>query len=212
MLIDLQPESPYHPVDWRYRLAEAILSGRLPTPRRRLDPWVRRAIRFLVDQVAGTGDAPCPGSALLDPALLGAFQVRFSGDSRLRSELEARVLAGQSTAAIAALCGLPPEVVEAHVHVFFDLEGRLGASDYVSAVVIGVALHDGPSTTDSLPKAFAYVHGPHVLNAVIAVLDAGKLAGGGATSAKPANAKLIEMAIVARGLAASLPRTGESGT
>jgi hypothetical protein len=201
MLIDLRPESPYRPVDWRYRLAEAILSGQLPPSRGRLDPWVGRVIRFLSDQSAGKDDAPCPGSALLDPALLAAFQVRSAVDSRLRSELEARVLAGQSTAAIAALCGLPPEVVEAHVHVFFDLEGRLGASDYVTSVVIGIVPHEGLTDIDALMKCFAYSGGAHVLDAVIAVLDAGKLAGGGATSAESANEKLIRMAIAARGLA-----------
>jgi hypothetical protein len=198
MIIDLQPESPNCPVDWRHRLAEAIFSGQPPPLRRRLDSWVRRAIRFLSDQAAGKGDAPCPGSALLDPALLGAFQIRCSGDPRLRSELEARVLAGQTPVAIAALCGLPPEVVEAYEALYFNVRDRLGAADYISAIVIGLVPHEGLSTTDSLLKAFAFGHGPHVLNAVIAVLDAGELAGGGATSAKTADAKLIGMAIAAR--------------
>jgi hypothetical protein len=57
------------------------------------------------------------------------------------------------------------------------------------------------------PKAFAFGHGPHVLNAVIAVLYAGELAGGGATSAETANEKPIRMAIAAR----AIPVTAKTG-
>jgi hypothetical protein len=199
-LLDCQPASPYCPVDWRWRRAEAIRLGLLPTPGLRPDPWVRQAIRFQ-DEHAGKGDSPCPELARLDPAVFGAFQVRSSVEPRPRRELEARVLAKQTTCEIAARLDLTTDVVEAYERLYFDVRDRLGAVDYIMAVVIGHNLHDGfaADEIDKVLKVYAYGYGPNVLDALIEELEVG----GGTTPAVAGNCKLarsVRMAITARSI------------
>ena len=141
-LLDCQPASPCCPVDWRWRRAEGIRRGLLPTPGRRADCWLRRAIRFQ-DAYADTGGLLVPQSGPAGPAVLGAFRVRSSVEPRPRRELEARALARQSAGEIAARLDLTADVVEAYERLHFDVRDRLGAAGYIASVVIGHTLHDG---------------------------------------------------------------------
>jgi hypothetical protein len=80
-LLDCQPASPYCPVDWRWRRAEGIRQGLLPTHGRRADRWVQRALRFQY-VYAEEGDSSCPRRARQDPAVLGDLQISSSVDPR----------------------------------------------------------------------------------------------------------------------------------
>jgi hypothetical protein len=199
-ILDCHPENPFRAVDWRFRLAEAILSGQLPFPRRGLDLWVKRALRFLGDRVASQGDDSIGQSGRLDPAILGAFEIRFSAEPRLRSVLEARVLAGQTAQAIAELCGIDADVVEAFERLHYDLRDRLGAGDFIRATAFGIEPPDGIPDADTLMKTFAYGFGRFGLDSLLAVLDAGESPGSGARGAVTGDEKLVRMAILARSL------------
>jgi hypothetical protein len=199
-LLDCQPASPYCPVDWRWRRAEGVRQGLLTTPGRRADSWIRRAIRFQ-DEHADKGDSSCPRLARLDPAVYGAFHVRSSVESRKRRELEARVLAGQSTCEIAARLDLTADVVEAYERLYFDVRDRLGAASYIMAVVIGHTLHDGFAVgdIDTVLKVYAYGYGPNVLDVLIEELEVG----GRTSTAGAMNSNLarsVRMAITARSI------------
>jgi hypothetical protein len=199
-LLDCQPASPYCPVDWRWRRAEGILQGLLPTPGRRADRWVRRALRFQHSH-AEMGDSSCPKRARKDPAVLGALQLNSSIEPGPRLQLEARVLARQTTGEIAARLGFSIEIVEAYQNLFFDVRDRLGESSYIMAVVIKHSLHDGfaAGDMDAILKVYAYGYGPIVLDAVIEELEVG----GGTLPAVAVNSKLaqsIRMAITARSI------------
>jgi hypothetical protein len=200
-ILDSHPENPYRAVDWRFRLAEAILSGQLPPSRRPLDAWVKQAIQFQRDHAAGKGEASIGRSGRLDPVILEAFEIRFSAEPRLRSVLEARVLAGQPAPAIAEHCGLTADVVEAFERLFFDIRNRLAAGDFIRATVNGVEPSDGIPDVDALMKTYAFAMGPLVLDALLAVLDAEESLGRGAMCVATGDEKLIRMAIVARSIA-----------
>ncbi len=200
MLVDCHRDAPARPPDWRWRLAEAIHSGLLLPSGRGLDRWTQRAIQFLGDHVADKGDASIGRSDCMDPAILEAFEIRFSAEPRQRSVLEARVLAGQTAPAIAELCSLTADVVEAFEALHYNVHDRLKAADFITGVVIGIVPHDGLATTDALLKAFAYGYGEHVLDAVLAVLDAEQSAVGGARNAASVDVKPIKMAMAARTL------------
>jgi hypothetical protein len=202
-LVDCDPQSPFCPPSWRWRRAGGIRLGLLRDTARRRDPWVGRALKFLIDRAAGRGDASGPELAWPDPAVLGAFRVWSSGDHRRRMELEARVLARQTTGEIAARLVLTADVVVAYERLYFDVRGRLGDSDYVMAVVIRHTLHDGfaAGDIDAVMKVFAFGYGPVVLDAVIEVLGVGDAAGGSPAVAVDRDlARAVRMAIATRSI------------
>jgi hypothetical protein len=202
-LIDCQPASPFCPPDWRWRRAEGIRLGLLrDTPRRR-DRWVGRALKFLIDRAAGRGDSSGPSSARPDPAILGAYRVRSSGDPRTRMELEARVLAGQAPGEIAARLGLTHDVVEAYQRLHFDVRDRLGSTGYIVGTVIAHTLHEGFAAGDieSILKVFAYGYGPVVLDTLIEVLGVGDAVGvSPAVTSNPDLTRAVRCAIAARSI------------
>jgi hypothetical protein len=199
-LLDCQPASPYCPVDWRWRRAEGIRLGLLPTPGRRADRWVRRALRFQ-HSYAEMGDSSYPRRARKDPAVLGALQLSSSADPGPRLQLEALVLARQTTGEIAARLGFSIEIVEAYERLFFDVRDRLGESSYIMAVVLKHTLHDGfaAGDIDAILKVYAYGYGPVVLDALIEAFDVE--AGGSHTVAgNPELARSVRMAITSRSI------------
>jgi hypothetical protein len=100
----------------------------------------------LPERYGGAIDHPRVVAA--DPPLAAAGGLRATPDSRLRHEVEARLLAGEDDAAIAAKVGLDPGVVEAYHAVFFDVRGGLDATDWVAAVVLGPRLYRGEGLGD----------------------------------------------------------------
>ena len=94
------------------------------------------------------------------------------GSSRLRLELQARLLAGQSPHEIAPRFQATPEAVAAYEALFFAVGDRLGARDYITFAAIdpGGLLVTGTPTTEVLIKLLAYHGGPLVAELVLAVL------------------------------------------
>jgi hypothetical protein len=165
---DFLPDCPFRPVDWRSQLAHRLVGHPTRARPARGDAWLRRAVRF-VRAAERRGDPAHPALAGLDPAVAAAGRLR-AGDPRLRLEVEARVLAGEDYAAVAARCGLDPAAVEAYVRLHFDLVDRLAARDYVVFAALP-DLHTDPRgpSLETVVKALAFHGGPLVLDAALHV-------------------------------------------
>jgi len=173
--LDCMPGSPFRPVDWRWRWARARREGVARPRRGRDDAWVRRANPLQKALARRGGDDRHPRLTRLDPTALGAYRLR-RGDPRLRWEVEARLLAGQDAAAIAARVGLPTAVIEAFAALFYDVVDAGDSSDWIAFTVFGPELEGRLAAGDSdlLGKVLAYAGGPLVLEAYL-----------GATAAAP---------------------------
>ena len=162
---ELHPDNPLRPPDWRWRLAEGPVEPHL---RRRADracdPWAGRVAAYRRDQglVSGTRRH---GPAATDPALAAAIRIRES--PRLRLEVEARLLARQGYAEVAARCGLGTDAVEAYERAFFAVADRLDASDYIEVVVVGTSWLGGVPDQNEVTRRVAYRGGPIMLEAVL---------------------------------------------
>ena len=175
--IDFAPPNPFLPPDWRWGLARLLKTG-ARAPRRyepASDPWVGRAREFLA-AVGGDGDDVSEADPVRrDPEVHGAYALRSGADGRLRWAVEARLLAGQTDAEVAARCGVPAEVVAAYERLFFDVRDKLGAADHVVLNVIGPGVHDAESAGDPevWTKLIGYFYGPLALDAVLDALSDG---------------------------------------
>lgn len=174
-LVDLLPNSPFRPADWRWRLAEHLRA----TGRRRVpQPWhrdvsVRRIRQFQAALGRCRSDAAHLRLARREPALYAAWQIWSAGSTPITSELRARILAGQTDAEIAGLLGVTPAAVAEYEAMFFDVRSRLSAPSYVVHVVLGGRMNAEiePGDVDALWGSVGYFHGPAMLNAVVAGCD-----------------------------------------
>jgi hypothetical protein len=156
--------------DWRWRLAAHLAEGQGPIPRCWSDGWVRRAARF-AEALRHCRNAD--GVLRLPPrmsAIDQAYRLYVGPESLRRWEVEARLLAGESFAQVAAKCDSTPDVIAAYHALFFDVQGSLEACDYIVNVVIGPKAHGGLSEADTevILKLFGYTYGSPLLDAVLA--------------------------------------------
>ena len=104
------------------------------------------------------------------PALAWAHAIYSNTDqSHVRCVVEARILARQTNAEIAARVGTEEDIIDIYEKVFFSVRDRLQYSDYIFQVVMGKTLHASLSTVDNygiLWKLFGYAGGPLVLDAI----------------------------------------------
>ena len=154
---------PPRPPSWRSRRAHALAEGGLRAGRGD-DEWVRRARRITL-ALSRHGES---GGGAVDPRVAGAYRLD-RGDRRLRTELEARLLAGQDDSEIALCMGLDPGAVAAYGALFFAVRDRIGATDWVAAQVFGARLYDGRGVGDDdlATKLIAYTFGPIALDALL---------------------------------------------
>jgi hypothetical protein len=162
------PADPFRQVDWRWRLAVALLDGGKPLSPAN-DRAVREAAAFL-QAWRGCQDEPDRLRLALDmPALYGAHQLYLAADTFAKWEVEARLLTDEPYAQIAEKCGRDPQVIEAYHETFFCVRDRLHAEGYVLHQVIGPKAHAGltEADVDVILKLYAYAGGPLVVDALV---------------------------------------------
>jgi hypothetical protein len=169
---DLHRYSPLTSVDWRWRRAQRLVEHRQARSRLRDDAATRRAASYVRDLARYGGLSP--KLAGKHPQIWAAHRLRQS-DGPARLVVEARILARQTSDAIAQLTGIDADVVDAFEAVFFSVRDHIDARDWVAAQ----AIYRGPGgQTESRAgaglKVFAYLGGPSVLDAVIPYLVEGK--------------------------------------
>ena len=107
------------------------------------------------------------------PALYTAYMLSKS-TSRKRTEIEARLLAGQNAGEIAMLTHVEIDVVEVYEATFFNVTDRLSAKAWVMAMAIGVGPYEAMTTSEfgRYLRTAAYCNGPVVLDAILSTIVA----------------------------------------
>lgn len=176
------PADPYRAANWRQLRAAQLAQAEFPAARRD-DKWVRRQKAFL-SGLASPAAERRERAAVADPAVFAAWRLADapagSPLSQLRAVAEARLLAGQEPAEVAALAGLDADAGEAFAAVHFDVQSRLSARDWVITHLVVPALEEQLARRDgtrrgavALPaldgtlRLFAYLGGPLLVDLLV---------------------------------------------
>jgi hypothetical protein len=157
MFID--PHDPWPEPARRWLRAEYLL-GHGRRPMRRDDAATREAWQFR----RGLGRCCCGEAgrgwpAERFPEMAEAYAAYTAAEPLRRAELEARLLAGEGDAAVAAKVGMSAAGVAAYHDVFFAVRPRLAHPHYVLGVVLGggrVYYAPDPADHGLLLKLFGY--------------------------------------------------------
>ena len=163
-----------HP-DWQWRRTMQCLEGGLPVTITRDGPdnalSIKRTMRFM--QAYRQCESNPPRERLLEqehPVPYWAYTL-YSDPSnrRSRSEIEARILAGQSNLEIAATVGCSEACIETYEAAYFNVRDRLKYKQYVVAVLLAESQSRVAKdrTYDSYLKWIGYFGGPLMLDAAI---------------------------------------------
>lgn len=173
-MVNLRPDSPFRPVDWRWERALLLRrSNRLPH-RQHDDTYIAQALRFVTERERVVDDWTLAGFAARWPHLYDAHQLRHFPEQSRRSELEAWLLTATPVADIAARIGLSVDMVRWYEALFFHVTDRLLDQSWVAHHVLGDALHSGglgETNYSLLWKFMAYKGGPFVLEAFTGLLS-----------------------------------------
>lgn len=136
-LVAYESANPFRRPDWRCDRAVTMATGKIPRPDRptaRDDWYVREYRKFLLRY----NNAPDPYArqklCYVAPGLYWAHEInekREDGAFRKAALIEARILAREDDAAIAANWAMPPSVVEWYEALFFNVRDRLRAHDWL---------------------------------------------------------------------------------
>jgi hypothetical protein len=171
----LQRHHPLRSADWRWRRACWLVERGRYYSRRRDDAPTGRATHYL--RALARSRLGRPGAAVLrNFADLHAARQLHESDAPTKVVIQARLLARQTSLAIALLTGVPVPVLDAYESLFFNVQGHLGARDWILAHAIGPRVRPGTMLPDAgaVLKSFAYHGGPLVLDAVLPYLIGGK--------------------------------------
>jgi hypothetical protein len=155
--IDLRPGAMPPRIDRRFRLAWLMARGLLPD-------FAHDWADDLVGQTANIlrGDQPA------DATITAALNLR-AGPLLDRSEVEARLLAEQEPAGVAAATGLPFDAVDVYAKLFFDLTGQTQARSWMAHEGIGSKAFYGltPDDMDVVLKLIGFRYGLAVLEPAV---------------------------------------------
>jgi hypothetical protein len=162
---------------WRFDLASELVGSDRRAPSKQADAMLAAVFDFLRRYGRKRDDADLEAIGLLHPDLTRAFDLYLRGGLK-RSELEARILARQIDAEIAAAMRIPPGTVAAYEAAFFNVRDRLGHPYYILLQAIPNhvdKLIDGDAAT--VLKLFGYFVGPVALDVMLkhAMDEAGQL-------------------------------------
>jgi len=186
---EFQQFDPYRSPAWRYEEAARLNESRLRDAENSApDNESRECVKFLRawnrctrgNVTDNTVEERKRRLALKFPGLFWAYMVysRPEGDW-IRTEIDARVLAGQTDEEIAQKVSTRPEAIKWYEALWFNVRDRLANQGYISNHIIGPTVGFGltGSTLDMSAKFFGYFGGPYVLEYI--------LRGSNGTVAKP---------------------------
>jgi hypothetical protein len=163
------PADPFRPVDWRARRCHYLVEQARCPSRGRDDQCTRQAWSFFRALARSDDDRQRGRLRRRHPDLAAAVELRESADAFRRWEVEGRLLAGESFAAIAEKTSLTAGAVEAYACLYFDVLDGLAAVDWVVVHVLRYT-PDRPIAEDdagTFLRLYAYFGGTHVLDALL---------------------------------------------
>ena len=173
---DFQRRLPCRPVAWRWERAQDLVQRGRYFSRHRDDEPTGRAVHYLRALGSCHTERRLEGLARSRPDVHAA-RLLHEGSASTVVEIQARLLARQTPEEIAAITGLPVEVIVAYESLFFNVTDKLHARDWVSAEAIGWWRFD-PATgrnAASVLKGFAYHGGLVLLEALLPYLLGGRM-------------------------------------
>lgn len=165
---------PFRVVSWRWERAVAIARGLSALSRRRDDAWIKRAADFH-RLMTKAGNKKAQKHLLIErhPEIFYAHHLYMGREDEGRQAtpymIEARVLARQTPEQVAKAVCVEQPVVEAYLKLFFDVEERLDAIDYIYQAVMGPGINRGNlrmRAFDVLWKLAGYCGGVHILESI----------------------------------------------
>jgi len=132
----VHPRNPRRPPDWRWLRAGLLADGLVKPSRRHDDTQVTEAARFLAALRRCRDEADQDALGERAPDLAAAHAI-YTGESHRRWAVEARVLAGEPFAGIAAKADIPVTAVACYVTTFFDVLGQRGHGDWLVFSAVG---------------------------------------------------------------------------
>jgi len=142
------PHNPFRrPPAWRWLRACHLVEDNKRPARGRDDDKVREAVRFCRALRRCKDDRAQDRLACKMPVLYQAWLLNQKA-SLGRSELDARILAGEASQAIARKCLLTEDVVDAYHDVYYCVRNRLHAPDWVMNMAVGRRTHQGLTEAD----------------------------------------------------------------
>jgi hypothetical protein len=166
------PDNPFRKPDYRWERARFLCEYGGPLSPKWDDRWIRRACDFQRRLAGFDGDVDHPRLTRLDPAILGAYRLRFKVDEHYRWQVEARIVGDQPASEIAARSGVSVKVIEAYESLFYAVRDRLRCIDWVATFVFGPRLYRGfrEDDVELVWKLFAYNHGYNFLELVLSTV------------------------------------------
>lgn len=190
---DFQRHNIDRSLDWRWCRAFSLVRNDRDFNSKWDDTETGSAVEFLRALFRTPQDPASLAEKM--PSFQSAHQIR-TGPIDLRLELEARLLARQSSEEIAERLSVSATAVDAYHDAFFDVRDRLESKTYVVKKVIGVnsGFGFGSPTLEGLTKQVAYFAGPTVLDVVLPYLkeNGRKLAEHTATDENPVHDPIAE--------------------
>jgi hypothetical protein len=172
--VRLQAGPPDSPVDRRGQIVERILDSEECARYFHRDAWIERGIAYQKALRACQSDGDHDRLARDQPDVHAAYALHGSADKLTRGEIDGRLLAGQSFAAVADLCGLSAGAVGCYSILFFDVADKLGAADYILASAMGGSVLFGDFTdADVFLRLVGFQDGPVVLGQFLRYLRGG---------------------------------------
>jgi len=155
------PNTPFAKPDDRWSQAMWIVEhGRYAT-RKRYDEITRRAVYYIRRLRRATTERVARSAAKIFPEIYLALKVATE-DGLRPLEIKARLLTGQSDAAIAKAVALPVPTVAAFAALFFDVRERLKATTWITQLAIGLPSQEIPSV-QAIMLLHTYHRGPTVI-------------------------------------------------
>ena len=153
---------------WRFDLAEELYACGHAAPSKSVDPQFAELVRFHRALKQAATEVDYEKVRLRHPALVDASEL-YEENGLSRWTLEARVLAGQTTAEIAELLRLSVETVAMYEAAFFDVRDRLEAPYWIVGKALGPQYHEKleAGRVDVVLKTFAYHCGPGILEVLL---------------------------------------------
>jgi len=177
-LQNFEKYNPFRSPSWRFNRVFELIDGppfRCRPSRLDDDRFTSGYYYFLLDNQCtdwkNTGDTLSDQ----DPALVQAHMLRWSPNAEDRAIVEARILAGETDAAIGKRLGLMPEAVDWYEDLFFCVRDRLGCSSWIRKIIRdmgGEMPHYGQDTLTerqrhTVYRLFGHYGGPYILDATL---------------------------------------------
>jgi len=139
------------------------------------DHPIRAYRRLLLDLLAAGDDEGKILAVKVElPAVYAAHRFHYGSDYRMRQEIEARLLAGESFQEIASKLCADPKAIEYYNQIFFDVCDALDHSDWVTLTIRGRTRYDeasGCTRADVergyVMRLFGYCGGARVVDSLV---------------------------------------------